>query len=484
MKFTVLNTITVMLLASLTSSLTLKPAGNAHYDNNEPKFIDVSTNLNFAQTSDEQDKNYVYFRSYFENAIPDFDSHNAQGNHSMKLGNFAEKQYLVESESRKLKYQFDEKQAKQELLEYIKEIAELEEASSVNSLNSNNTSGNDTVHASGPFDLDHSKSYLSHESLKFLVRVAKYSQISYCVESIEDIEYPFKCRIGCTRFPYTKLLLQWYEFWAMRDSPVAGYMAVDHTDREIMVMFRGSVMPSDILISSDMRQTKFVPSPFTMSEEQWTAKYGRACKKCRIHQGLYRSYLNTMKYVHGFVEDAMNNYPGFRVVFAGHNIGGAMATIMGLDYKLRGIDVHIVSLGSPKIFNAEMSVFFEKQFNLDTNSHHYQNEGPDTLRHYRVTRRTDPIPHTPYMRSYQHVMGEVYIASELIDNPRENVIYHCFGRNTKTCSYGDMMDPDAILFAWDTHYKYFVQQAGCATSHSFIVIVDYPPLSNPEDPYS
>lgn len=172
----------------------------------------------------------------------------------------------------------------------------------------------DLVHAAGPFDLDHMKSHITHDSLKFLARLAKYSQISYCVESLEDIEYPFRCRIGCTQFPYTHLLILWYEFWTQIDSPVAGYMAVDHTDREIIVMFRGVVMPSDIFLQLDLRQTEFVPSPLTMTGSQWTKKYGKVCKSCKIHAGLYRSYLNTMKHISGFVEEAVSQWPGYKLV--------------------------------------------------------------------------------------------------------------------------------------------------------------------------
>lgn len=430
---------------------------------------------------------YVYFRSYFKQAIPTFDLDGAHANHSAQVGTLADKSQIIETNAMNARYIFDRNQTEHELREYVKDMAgfqspQFEDGLTNISSKSKNTSK--AIHIAGPYDLDHMKSHISHESLKFLVRVAKYAQISYCVESLEDIEYPFWCRIGCTQFPYTKLLLQWYEFWTQRESPIAGYMAVDYTDREILVLFRGVAMPSDLFVQTDLRQVDFVPSNLTMSEIDWKSKYGKICKGCKIHGGLYRSYLNTMKYVSGFVEDALDNHPGFKVVFAGHNIGGAMATIVGLDYRLRGLDVHVVSLGSPKVFNLELSEFFENQFELDKRTHNFQQRGPQSLRHYRVTRRTDPVPHWPYMRDYQHLLGEVYIASELIGHPRENVIFHCFGRNAKSCSFGDMMDLDALLFVWDTHYHYFVQLAGCALIHSFFFIKYLRPIANPDDPYS
>lgn len=336
------------------------------------------------------------------------------------------------------------------------------------------------VSAQGTFDdLEH-RFNIDKPTLVFLARMGRYAQISYCVESIEDIEYPFICRLGCTQFPHTTLLLQWYEH-GIFGRPVAGYMAVDSKRQEIVVMFRGTLFPSDLANSWNLLQTRFAPAPYTMPAAEWRANWAAKCGDCKVQTSLYNAYLRTMSYVAGPLEDARKSFPGYRIVIGGHNLGGMMANLAAVDLRVRGYDVTVVTFGASKFGNAAMSQFVEHLFGQDTK------EEPGFLlennRYFRVTRKSDPFTHWPYMRAYTHTMGEVYISDDLLPTPGTDVTYFCFGRNSKFCSYGDRVDIETLLLAWDAHYYYFVQFAGCATLHSYIPVYDLLPPAHDDDPY-
>ncbi|VVT53859.1 uncharacterized protein SAPINGB_P003786 [Magnusiomyces paraingens] len=372
----------------------------------------------------------------------------------------------------KLKQEYSDDSFDEEMKKYIAEqraAAEFKEEHESN------------VTAMGVLD-DHAHRFnIDHKTLVFLARMAKYTQISYCVESLEDIEYPFICRIGCTQFPTTTLLIQWYEH-GIFGRPIAGYMAVDDKRKELVVMFRGAIFPSDIANSWNLRQTPFVPAHYTIQPTQWRAKWAAKCKDCKVQTSLYRAYLKTMGYISGPLHDARAAYPGYRIVIGGHNVGGMMAALAGVDLKMQGFDVTVVTFGASKYGNAAMTQFVEELFGLDVTAT-LDMFSLDKNRFYRVTRREDPFTHWPYMRSYTHTKGEVYISDELNPMPGTDVTFFCLGSNSKFCSYGDRVDFETLLLALDAHYYYFVQFAGCATLHSYLPIYQLMPPAHEDDPY-
>ena len=80
------------------------------------------------------------------------------------------------------------------------------------------------------------------------------------------------------------------------------------------------------------------------------------------------------------------------VYVTGHSLGGAVAQILGMWYHKRGKNVQIFSYGSPKVSSQVMS---GKQ-----------------LTHWRVVRRSDPIP---FMPPWPYVHTGLFINSQTLD---------------------------------------------------------------------
>jgi len=85
------------------------------------------------------------------------------------------------------------------------------------------------------------------------------------------------------------------------------------------------------------------------------------------------------------------------VYITGHSLGGAIAQVIGMWLHKRGKDVQIFSYGSPKVSSQVLS------------------EGQPT--HWRVVRRSDPIPFTPPW-PYSHT--GLFINSQTLDWGADN----------------------------------------------------------------
>lgn len=90
-------------------------------------------------------------------------------------------------------------------------------------------------------------------------------------------------------------------------------MAVDHTHETIALAFRGTVSPENWL------------TDFYALYEDVTGIEG--CAGCKAHAGFWDAVQAVSGGVFPPVRDAAQQYPGNRIVFMGHSLGDALATI-------------------------------------------------------------------------------------------------------------------------------------------------------------
>ena len=95
-----------------------------------------------------------------------------------------------------------------------------------------------------------------------------------------------------------------------------------------------------------------------------------------LHKGFRDASVSVMSNIDNtFVNNAKKYMLEHTVHITGHSLGGAIAQIIGMWLHKRGKNVQIYSYGSPKVSNQVLS------------------GGQPT--HWRVVRRSDPIPFTP-----------------------------------------------------------------------------------------
>lgn len=141
--------------------------------------------------------------------------------------------------------------------------------------------------------------------------------------------------------------------------------------------------------------------------------------------------------------DTIKKYPDYQLVIAGHSLGGAVAALAGIEFKLRGWNPHITTFGEPRIGNQALADYIDEKFNLvlppwsrsfasdDTNDDSSADRYP---LYHRVTHINDPVPLLPPSSlDYRTHAGEIFI-SKIDLPPSVSDLRFCFGDTDPICS--------------------------------------------------
>lgn len=183
-----------------------------------------------------------------------------------------------------------------------------------------------------------------------------------------------------------------------------GYLAVDHTNKLIVLAFRGSHSLSNWI------------SNINILFKDWSL-----CSGCRVHAGFLESWTATRNDVAAPLKAAVAANPGYPIVATGHSLGAAVATLAAAELRTQGYNVGLVSTkprcptmglavqetspvltrrqytyGSPMVGNNAFATFVTNQSGGN----------------YRVTHANDIVPKLPgLLFGYRHVSPEYWITS-------------------------------------------------------------------------
>lgn len=62
--------------------------------------------------------------------------------------------------------------------------------------------------------------------------------------------------------------------------------------------------------------------------------YGQ-CKGCTVHEGFYLDYLSVAAKITSVIKSLLAKYPDAKLIVTGSSLGGALATIAGLELQLQ-----------------------------------------------------------------------------------------------------------------------------------------------------
>ncbi|KAL9685978.1 hypothetical protein QQ045_023433 [Rhodiola kirilowii] len=122
-----------------------------------------------------------------------------------------------------------------------------------------------------------------------------------------------------------------------------------------------------------------------------------------VHHGFYFAYHNTTMRpgILSAIKTANEIYGEMKIIVTGHSMGGAMASLCGLDLAVNhnANEVQVMTFGQPRIGNAAFATYYRQLV-------------PNTI---RVTNEHDIVPHLPpyYPRfpqkTYHHIPREVWL---------------------------------------------------------------------------
>ena len=173
-----------------------------------------------------------------------------------------------------------------------------------------------------------------------------------------------------------------YEFENTIGTDDTGFLAVDDTNKVIVLAFRGSVSSENW--HQDLKMLK--------------VHHLDLCDKCHIHKGFWESWVQIRDEIKERVQQLVAAYPEYRFVITGHSLGGAVATLAAGDIRKVSDDLakrtELFTFGSPRVGNKAAAKFLSKQSSLS----------------YRITSIDDPVPRLPAITfNYRHTSPEYWI---------------------------------------------------------------------------
>ena len=169
-------------------------------------------------------------------------------------------------------------------------------------------------------------------------------------------------------------------------------MYVCHYNGMLSITFRGTESARDIITDLNIIQVK-MPIKYMMEKDQ-----------PEVHWGFYNQFKELKPDIDKIIEEYRESDHNFNkeVVFSGHSLGGALATISALHYGMKYPDLHVncVTFGSPRVGDERFANYFDK---IVKNS-------------YRFVNDNDPIPCIPTAWRYQHVKGCIWLHQDQVKN--------------------------------------------------------------------
>ena len=211
--------------------------------------------------------------------------------------------------------------------------------------------------------------------------IAQYAAASYCPGNNNSPNTPLTCPPEICPLLEEAAARSVSEFEDNGRADNTGFIAVDETNRLIVLSFRGSRSRANWKHDWNMLRTDT-----------------DLCPKCRAHKGFWSAWAEIRDTIKSQVLPVLEAYPDFRFAITGHSLGAAIATLAAGDFRKMNEDLgrrtEVFTFGSPRLGNAALVDFLTQQSVLS----------------YRITNRKDIVPRLPpRLLGYRHTSPEYYI---------------------------------------------------------------------------
>jgi len=165
-------------------------------------------------------------------------------------------------------------------------------------------------------------------------------------------------------------------------------MYVCKYENKLSIIFRGTESNRDVLTDLNLIQVEL---PLKNQDEN-----------PQVHWGFYNQFNELKPDIDKIIKEYHESTENLdkEIIFSGHSLGGALATISALNYAYEYPDITIdcITLGSPRVGDYKFAEYFDKCI---TNS-------------YRFVNDNDPIPCMPTAWRYKHVKGCIWLHEDQV----------------------------------------------------------------------
>lgn len=220
---------------------------------------------------------------------------------------------------------------------------------------------------------------VSSDVLQRLELFAQYSAASYCTNNINSTGDKLACEAGnCPTIEAAETTTLSEFYYENEYGDVAGFLAADTTNKLLVLSFRGTRTVDTWVANLDFIQQSITD----------------VCDGCWAHSGFWKAWQSVADVLPGELEDAVQKYPDYEIVFTGHSFGGAMATLGATAMRNAGYTIDLYTLGCPRVGNEALAEYIADQGTL-----------------YRITHTNDIVPKVPPPIGYSHPGPEYWITS-------------------------------------------------------------------------
>ncbi|RAH46203.1 lipase family protein [Aspergillus brunneoviolaceus CBS 621.78] len=255
---------------------------------------------------------------------------------------------------------------------------------------------------------------------------AQYSAAAYCSTNIDSASTALSCSADNCPLVVAAAPTVLDEFNETAEfGDTAGFVAVDSTNKAIVVSFRGSSDLSNWIANIDFGLTDA----------------SSICTGCEIHSGFWKAWETVASTIASKVEAAVTTYSDYDLVFTGHSLGAALAAIGATVLRNDGYTVDLYNFGQPRIGNLALADYITDQ-----------TKGSN----YRVTHTDDIVPKLPpKLLGYHHFSPEYWITSDTDVTVTTSDITEVTGVDSTAGNDGTLLD------SVSAHKFYFEYISAC-----------------------
>ncbi|KAL8718610.1 MAG: hypothetical protein Q9225_004273 [Loekoesia sp. 1 TL-2023] len=274
--------------------------------------------------------------------------------------------------------------------------------------------------------------------------VSQYAAAAYCPDNNDSLDTILTCPTHNCPLVEAAGATTLSEFEDTPKFDDTGYIAIDDTNKLVVLAIRGSVSKQNWHANWDMIRTRI-----------------NFCHDCHVHRGFKNSWEEVKDAVMSNMKKAVELHPDYRIVVTGHSLGGAIATLAA--GELRRIDDHfkgtteLYTFGSPRLANKEAAVWLSEQSRLS----------------WRITNEDDLVPRLPPRAfGYHHVLPEYWI-SHNGDDPASSDIEWAYREDSSWGNEGE------IIPKRSAHHHYFGRIGACSGDSDDRIggLLDIPPAA-------
>ncbi len=255
-----------------------------------------------------------------------------------------------------------------------------------------------------------SSSVLNFPSAKEeLIQFVEYCSLAYCMpkNKITDGNLVDACPISsCTDSTGNKKIV--YQF----KGDISGLIVQDDTNKQIILVFKGTTSDKEWEIDFDTSHKKYVP--YTVSQGINTMDF--TCRGCQVHTGFYDATSVFMDKAFQYMQELHNEYPSYSIFVTGHSLGAALAVLAANELRLVGMDVTLVNYAGPKVGNPSFAEWMNDLWSISYLTDFLKTGKGSQLptnTFTRVTSKGDIVPLVPLAAmNFAHSGSEIQIDRE------------------------------------------------------------------------